>query len=83
MVTKLKRHDHFEGGTEDQYRKISKACMRDADPLLVEMVVQNCVTRGACFWSERLNNIVSGKLSSGNRLKFNEFFERLKNTLEK
>jgi hypothetical protein len=79
----LKQNDSFHGGNEKQYKQIATLAMGDdINKRMRDQLVSNCLIRGGLFWSERLQMIVPGKLNSGGQnLDFNQFFERLKTTI--
>jgi hypothetical protein len=41
-------------------------------------LIANAMARNGVFWSDRKNTLVAGNLTSGNRLEFKEFFNRIK-----
>lgn len=96
---KLQQNDSLIGATEKQYKQLIKLSLAADTPKdysgpinlekqtiiqLQNFQVENCVTRGGCFWSDRLQRIIPGVLDSRNRIQvltFPLFFERLKNSL--
>lgn len=79
----LKQNDLFLNGTKEQYLQIVKLVLgENCDKGLLQFMVENCLIRGGLFWSERVGNIVPGKLQNGNQYSFKEYFTRLKNTLK-
>jgi hypothetical protein len=79
----LNQNDHFHGGTKQQYKQIATVAMGDdLNKKVRDILVSDCKIRGGCFWSERLQMIVPGKLRNGGQnLSFEVFFERLKATV--
>lgn len=79
----LKQNDLFLNGTKEQYSQIVKLVLgKNYDKGLLQFMVENCLIRGGLFWSERIENVVPGKLQNGNQYSFKEYFTRLKNTLK-
>lgn len=82
-MDKLNQNDLFLGGTKKQYEEIVSTALGDQNEKgLRTFMVENCIIRGGLFWSERLQNVVPGKLANGNQYSFKEYLTRLKNTLE-
>lgn len=72
-IDRLNQHDMITGATPSQYKQIAK--ISGVDPLFF---VESAIARGGCFWSDRYNIPIPGKLSHGKTMEVNEFINRLK-----
>lgn len=74
----LKQNDSFIGGTEKQYQQITKLLGLEKK----NHVINDSVIRGGLFWSEKLKQVVPGKLSNSDKYTFQQFIVKLKNTID-
>lgn len=76
----LNQNDSFIGGTKAQYKKIFNSVPL-MDPKIKKYAIESCFIRGGVFWSDRKKSLIPGELRGQKTIAFNDFLNRLKNTI--
>ena len=80
-MNKLKQNDSLIKPTPKQIQQIIDAVDGKYLPLPPELFINKSIKMGGLFWSDRKNMLISGVIGGANKYGFDEFLERLKNTV--
>ena len=77
----LKQNDSLIKPTPKQIQQIIDAVGIGYLPVTPELFATMSIKMGGLFWSDRKKTLISGVIGGANKYGFDEFLERLKNTV--